>query len=302
MKKLLAAVMMSSVACAVIGAPPSSVLQAQLRQDPTGEGSFHRLGMFRQLGQSTDYLEKITEALEFQPHANTMYFATDNIFNTPADTESGTQLAEFLGASLKANFTDQLNLNTSYDYSFFRYQRDEQASNDFDTSTVRQQLNYEIMPLETLSVGTPLSWQYSRVAPPGGGDAFAKTWTFGASLELNWYPASWAFPSFSYNYFTTDPEAGSGKNKHDLNLGVTFRPIRDTKLYVIPSVQYTIEDFKSSSRQDDSWTPTMTVSWTPLDFLAIDAVVSYTDSRSTDDESEFNAWSETLFVRLFKRW
>jgi len=71
---------------------------------------------------------------------------------------------------------------------------------------------------------------------------------------------------------------------------------------VIPSVQYSHEDFREGGRKDDAWTPTLTLSWSPLKFLAFDAVASYTDSSSNIKGSSFDAVTTTVFARLFLNW
>jgi hypothetical protein len=280
-----------------------SVLEAIGRQDFTGQGTFHRIGMLRQQEESRGLLERVRENLSVQARANTMFFFSDNIFNTPDNTVSDGQSAEFLGTSLRAEFSEQLRLNTALDAAFFRHHKGENSGNDFDTRSFRQQLSWERFIMNNkASIGLPLSWQYSEVYGAGSGNALAETWTYGSALELSWFPNSRVFPSASYNYSVSDPKNGSGKHKHDLNLGVTLIPFPGERLFIIPSVQYSYEEFKNSEREDQAWTPTLTVSWTPLRFFAIDAVTSYTESTSNEDSSEFDAVTGTLFARLFWNW
>jgi hypothetical protein len=289
--------------CAVAQPFSPSALEAIGRQDPTGSGTFHRIGMLREQENTVSRFEQLTEKLSGQVRANTMLFASDNIFNTPNNKESDSQLAEFIGTNVRVAFSDELKLNTSYDAAFFRHNKKANSGNDFDTSTFRQQLAYERFIFDNkASVGIPLSWQYSEVYRAGGGDPLARTWTYSSGVELSWFPNSRVFPSFSYNYFLSDPKAGAGKNKHDFNLGVTLIPFPGKRLYVIPSIQYSYEDFKKSGRTDKAWTPTLTTSWSPLTFFALDAVGSYTDSASNVGTAEFDAFTATLFARLFWNW
>lgn len=281
----------------------SAELEAIGRQDLTGQGTFHRIGLMRLQEETVAFLGEIKERFSGRVRANTMLFASDNLFNTPDNEESGGQLAEFVGASAKFAFTGALKLNTSYDAAFFRHTDDENEESDFDTRTFRQQLNYELSFLDDkLSVDLPLSWQHSEVFAAGDSDALAKIWTYGAGVEVSWFPNSHVLPSFSYNYFLSDPKIGAGKHKHDFNVGVTFVPLTGTKLFITPSVQYSVEDFKESDREDTAWTPTLAVSWEPLKFFAIDAVGSYTDSDSSEEFARFDALTGTLFARLFWKW
>jgi hypothetical protein len=301
MKYLL--VLLLAFPLCVTAQPSAAALEAIGRQDPTGGGTFHRIGMLREQANTVARFEQLTEKLSGQVRANTMLFASDNIFNTPANEESDGQLAEFLGANVRVGFTEELKLNTSYDAAFFRHNKDANSGSDFDTSTFRQQLTYERFILDNkASVGVPLSWQYSEVFEAGGGDRLARTWTYSGGVELSWFPNSRVFPSFSYVYFWSDPQAGAGKHKHDFNLGVTLVPLAGKRFYIIPSVQYSYEDFKKSTRTDKAWTPTLTTSWSPLSFFAVDAVASYTDSASNDAAAEFDAFTGTLFARLFWNW
>lgn len=283
--------------------PSSAALEALARQDLTGQGTFHRIGLMRLQEDTAAVLGKIQERLSGQVRANTMLFASDNIFNTPDAEVADEQLAEFVGASVKAKLSEALSLNTSYDFAFFRHNNDANNGSDFDTRTFRQQLGYETSILKgKVSVGIPLTWQHSQVFAAGESAALAKTWTYGTGVELTWFYSSRVLPTFSYNYFLTDPKVGAGKNKHDFNLGVTFIPLPGKRLFISPSLQYSHEDFKKSARTDDAWTPTISVSWGPLSFLAFDAVASYTDSESSNAAAEFEAFTSTLFARLFWKW
>jgi hypothetical protein len=287
----------------LLAQPASSVLEAIGRQDPTGQGSFHRIGLLRQQEDSVSLLGKIKERVSGQVRANTMLFASDNIFNTPDNPEADEQIAEFIGASVKVAFTDALKLDTRYDAAFFRHRDDKNSGNDFDTRTFRQQLAYDVSVLGGKgSVSVPLSWQFSEVFGAGDSDALARTWTYGSGLEFTWFKSARVLPTVSYNYFLSDPKVGNGKHKHDVNLGVTFIPLAGTKLFLTPSVQYSYEVFKGSDRTDQAWTPTLSASWEPLKFFAMDAVVSYTDSTSDVATAEFEAVAGTLFARLFWKW
>ena len=91
-------------------APPrTALIESYRRQDPTGRGSFHRFGMFRELenslaaeaGLATEptqeekagWKQSLGEILSMQFRANSMFFASDNIFNTEEDEITDTQLA-----------------------------------------------------------------------------------------------------------------------------------------------------------------------------------------------------------------
>lgn len=294
------------------------------RQDPTGEGSFHRLGMFRSQKKAIDdamglassddavvesdskspsSVVKFTDNLSGQLRANTMLFASNNIFNTETNRVDDGQLAEFFGASINWAFTEHLSFNSTYDAAAFFHGKGENSAGDFTTSTFRQQLAYERFFLNNkASFSLPVSWQYSDVFSGLGGSRLVGTYTYATGVELSAFPTSWFIPSASYTYLYSDPDVGSGKHKHDFNLGATFIPIKDVPFFVIPSVQFSHEEFMEGGRKDDAWTPTVTLSWSPLKYLAFDAVASYTDSSSNLSGSSFEVMTTTVFARLFMNW
>lgn len=304
-------------------APRVNVIESYRRQDPTGLGSFHRSGLFRELGNSLSaaagerepteaekkgWYQSFGDVLSMQFRANTMFFASDNIFNTEEDEISDTQLAQFVGVSIDAQFNEHWKLANSFDQAWFWHGKGANSANDFFTSTVRQQLNYErLLFNDKVSMTIPLSWQFSRLYNRSTGNRTLDTFSYGAATEFSWFLKSWMIPTFAYQYSYQDSGSPAGpvadKHKHDFNLGLTLIPFEGKKFYIIPSVQYSHEDFiDAGGRRDNAWTPTLTVSWQPLDFLAVDAVGSYTDSDSTLAGSNFDALTGTVFLRLFYNW
>lgn len=306
-------------------APRINIIESYRRQDPTGLGTFHRLGLFRELNNSNSlaaaagerepteaekkgWYQSYGEVFSMQFRANTMFFASDNIFNTEEDEITDTQLAQFLGVSLDAQFNENWKLTNSFDQAWFWHGKGANSANDFFTSTVRQALSYErLLFNDKVSLTVPLSWQFSRLYNRSTGNRTLDSYTYGLATEFSWFLKSWLIPTFSYQYSYIDSGSPTGfvadKHKHDLNLGFTFIPFEGKKFFVIPSVQYTNEQFTDAGgRRDNAWTPTLTMSWQPLDYLAVDAVGSYTDSDSTIAGSNFDALTGTVFVRLFYNW
>lgn len=306
-------------------APRVNIIESYRRQDPTGLGSFHRFGLFRELGNSNSlaaaageagpseaekrgWYQSFGEVFSMQFRANTMFFASDNIFNTEEDEITDTQLAEFVGVSIDAQFNDNWKLTNSFDQAWFWHGKGAHSANDFFTSTFRQALSYErLLFNDKVSLTVPLSWQFSRLFNRSTGNRTLDSYTYGLATEFSWFLKSWMIPTFSYQYSYIDSGSPAGfvadKNKHDFNLGLTFIPFEGKRFFIIPSVQYSHEEFiDAGGRRDNAWTPTLTVSWQPLDYLAVDAVGSYTDSDSTIAGSNFDALTGTVFVRLFYNW
>lgn len=320
---LLAATVLGTEFASAQAPPRLSVIESYRRQDATGQGSFHRRGLFRELDNSlsaaaglnnepspTDqsrWTQSLGEVLSMQFRANSMLFSSDNIFNTEEDEQTDTQFAQFLGVSLDAQFNEHWKLTNSYDHAWFIHGKAENSANDFITSTFRQALSYErFLFNDKVNLTVPLSWQFSRLFNRSTGARTLDTYTYGLATEFSWFLKSWLIPTLSYQYSYNDSGSPLGpvpdKHKHDFNLGMTFIPLEGKKLFIIPSVQYSHEQFFGTVRRDNAWTPTLTVSWQPLDYLAVDAVGSYTDSDSTLTGSNFDALTGTLFLRLFFNW
>lgn len=305
---------------------PQTVINSYRRQDWTGKGTYHRLGLFReqdnavsqfyesgkavtegeeaavQPAESPSLWETLRGFLSLDAHSNTMLFTSSNILNTNRRAISDSQIADFLGAGLDATY-GSFKLSTGFDQSWFRFQ--DLAENDFNVTTVRQGLSYAKFLFDN-AAGVTLtpSWQYSVLHSRETSDEILNPWTYGINNEIGWFPARWAIGTFSYDFGYQDAHSPSGakdKYKHDFNAGLTLIPISDLKLYVSPSVQFSLEDYAGGGRPDEAWTPTLALTFQPLGFLAVDAVGSYTDSRSDVEGASFTTWTGTLFVRLFYR-
>ncbi len=328
-----------------------SAIESYRRQDWTGKGTYHRLGLIREQDRavssleeeeqtvqegvasaeaevtasglsssaraadgkktvtepeaSPGFLEVLNEYVSLQGRANSMFFGSSNILNTEDDPIQAGQFAQFLGASIDLTFRDW-KLATSYDYAWFRFYDRSLSDGDFNTSTIRQALSYEKFFFNNkVSYTFQPNWQYTSLLNRATGSQFFQQWSYGVGNEFAWFPFPWLIPTFSYNFSYLDadvPLAVADKFKNDFNLGVTFIPIKDFRLFISPSVQFSAESNVGVQRVDTSWTPTLAVTIQPLDFLAADFVGSYTDSRSTLDGASFTALTGTILVRAFFRW
>jgi hypothetical protein len=328
-----------------------SAIESYRRQDWTGKGTYHRLGLIREQDRaiqsleteeqtvqedmapaeaevnasglsstarggdgkktitetdaSEGFLSVLNEYLSVQGRANSMFFGSSNILNTQNDPIQAGQFAEFLGASVDLTFREW-KLATSYDYAWFRFYDPSLSAGDFNTSTIRQALSYEKLFFNNkMSYTFQPSWQYTSLLNRASGEQFFQQWTYGLGNEFAFFPTPWMIPTFSYNFAYLDadvPLAVADKFKNDFNLGVTFIPIKDFRLFISPSVQFSAESNVGVKRIDTSWTPTLAITIQPLDFLAADFVGSYTDSRSTLDGASFTALTGTILVRAFFRW
>ena len=301
-----------------------SAIESYRRQDWTGRGSFHRIGMLDSqeqsiglaldaslLNQSAEPAAEvvaetaINKMLTLQVNAKSMFFGSDNIFNTETAAQANGQYAQFVGVALDAQFDEHWKLSTTFDQAWFYHLKNENAAADFRTSTVRQVLSYDRFILNNkASISIPLNWQYSDLYNRQTGDRTLSAWQFGTGVDFAWFAKSWLIPTFGYAYSYQDasgPSNPAEKHKHDFNLGMTFIPIKDKRLFISPSVQYSRENF-SDDRHDSAWTPTLTASLQPLKWLAVDLVSSYTDSRSDAAGSSFDAFTNTAFIRLFWNW
>lgn len=316
-----------------------SAVESYRRQDWTGQGTYHRLGLIREQNRALSGLEEevslsatgisstvdsyepkktldeptkaagfldvINQYVSLQGRANSMFFGSSNILNTENDPIQGGQFAQFLGASIDLEY-NEWKFATSYDYAWFRFYDRALAEGDFNTSTFRQALSYEKFFLNNKASYTfQPNWQYSSLVNRASGKQFFQQINYGLNNEFAFFPTPWMIPTFSYNFSYLDadvPLQVADKYKHDFNLGVTFIPIQDFRLFISPSVQFSTESNVGITRVDNSWTPTLAVTIQPLDFLAADFVGSYTDSQSSLEGSSFTALTGTILIRAFYRW
>ncbi len=312
--------------------PPTNSFQAIIdsyrRQDWTGSGPYHRPGMYREqrdavrqykqlatAGQKpredTDpnsepeaseppsWLKELREHVSFEGHGNVQYFRSDNIFNTETAPVTDTQWGYFVGAGVDLNL-GAFQLATTYDQSWYRY--DHYRGADYNVGSVRQGLGYG-HPFLDGAVGVNLTpyWQYSELRNAQTGVRFCEQLSYGMNNQIAWYPTRWLIATFSYNFAFEEAQGSEAPDKlrQDFNLGCTLIPIKGVNLYFSPSVQFSHEAVQGGSRRDNSWTPTASLTYQPLSFLAVDASVSYTDSQSNTQGDSFNALAGTVFVRLF---
>lgn len=295
----------------------SNIIQSRLRLLPKGRGTFQRSGILGELeddqtiaaasGMHQGLYETLNQVLSMQFRTSSMFSTSDNIFNTQDDPQYDTQYAQFAGISLDAQFNEQWSFSNAFDEAWYYYGRADNASEDFVSSTFRQILNYERLFFEKkLDMNLPLSWEFSRLFNRATGARTLDTYTYRAAAEFSWLYKSWLAPAWSYEYFYQDSGSPTDfvpdKHKHNLNLGVTFTPFKGRKFYITPSIQYSIEQFIHVVRTDKIWTPTLTVSWQPLKYLAFDVIGSYTHSASTQEDSSYKVLSTTVFARLFFDW
>lgn len=312
-----------------------SAIESYRRQDWTGRGTYHRLGIFReQENTQKNSAETVTASgvsvettatdsrknvvpevspeasggfdLSIEAHANTMLFRSDNILNTELDPIPGSQFAEFLGTSIDLKF-GSWTLTTGFDQAFFRFlRRGSLTTGDFNTSTIREQLSYEkFLYNNKVSMTISPVWQYTKLTNRGTGKGFFEQANYGLNQEFSWFAADWLIPTFSYNFSYLDadpPDEIADKTKHDFNLGLTIIPMKGTQFFISPSVQFSTESNIGVDRRDNAWTPTLSLTYQPCSFLAADLVGSYTDSDSTQSDSSFTALTGTFFVRAFFRW
>ena len=298
----------------------SSRIESFRRQLLRGRGYYQRLGMVGELesqsiaaatGESPskfgEWYQTLSEVLSMQFRANTMFFASDNIFNTQEDKVRDTQYAQFAGVSLDAQFNKHWSFSNSYDEAWFYYGKADNAVNHYTSSTFAQTLTYERQLFHNKATLTlPFSWGFTRLFDRATGAHTLDTYTYAGSVDLSWLLKDWCIPDFSYMYNYMDSGSTTGpvpdKHRHIFNLGITFVPLKGRKFYLTPSLQYYQEQFIGVDRKDNAWSPTMTVSWQPLKNLAFDVIGNYTDSKSTLEDSGYKVLNGTLFMRLFFDW
>jgi hypothetical protein len=291
----------------------SNILQSRLRLLPRGRGTFQSAGqqdrqsITAAAGLNRSWYERLSDVFSMQFRTTSMYSYADNIFNTQTDAQSDSQYAQFAGISLDAQFDAHWSLSNTFDEAWYYYGRADNASQDFIASTFSQMLSYERTFFDRkLDVNLPLSWSFSRLFDRATSARTLDSYTYRAATEFTWLLRPWITPAWSYEYYYQTSGSPTdfvpNKHKHNFNLGVTFTPFKGSKFYITPSVQYSMEQFIHLVRTDKMWTPAMTVSWQPLNYLAFDLIGSYTNSRSTQDGASYKVTPGTLFMRLFFDW
>ena len=290
----------------------SNILQSRLRLLP--RISFQRSGGGGvEADQSVasaaglGWREKLSHILSMQIRTSSMFSVTNNVFNTQEDAQTDTQYAQFAGISLDADCNEHWTLSNTFDESWFYYGRADNASEDFISSTFGQMLSYDRTFFNgKLDVNLPLSWSFSRLFNRATNTRTLDSYTYRAAAEFSWQCRPWFTPFWSYEYFYQDNGSPTDivpdKHKHNLNLGVTLTPFQGKKFYIIPSVQYSVEQFIHVVRTDKIWTPSLTVTWQPLKYFAFDVIASYTRSASSQENSSYKVFSGTVFARLFFDW
>lgn len=292
-----------------------NIIQSRLRQLPRLRAAQQRSSLSDEesesitaaAGLNRSWYEILSDMLSMQVRTSTMYSLSNNVFNTQDGAQTDSQYAQTAGISLNAEFDEHWTLSNTFDQAWFYYGRADNANQDFITSTVGQMISYDRTYFDKkLELNLPLSWGFSRMFTRSTGARTLDTYTYRAATEFTWYCRSWFTPAWSYEYYYQDNGSPTGfvpdQHRHNLNLGATFTPFKGYKLFFVPSLQYSIEQFIHLVRTDKVWTPAMTVTWQPLKYLAFDLIGSYTNSRSTQDGSSYKVFTGSLYARLFFDW
>lgn len=258
-------------------------------------------------GMGRSWYEILGDMLSMQFRSSSMYSIANNVFNTQEDAQTDSLYAQFAGLSLDADFDEHWTLSSTFDQAWFYYGRAANASQDFTTSTFGQMLSYERTFFDKkLDLNLPLSWGFSRMFNRATGAHTLDTYTYRAAAEFTWACRPWFTPAWSYEYYYQDNGSPSDfvpdQHRHNINLGATFTPYKGRKLYLTPSMQYSVEQFIHIVRTDRIWTPAMTVTWQPLKYLAFDVIGSYTRSRSSQEDSSYRVFTGALYARVFFDW
>jgi len=295
----------------------SNIIQSRLRLLSRMRSTHERLGNLADSGENQSisaaagegksWYAALSNMLSMQLRTSSMYSLSNNVFNTQDDAQTDSQYAQVAGISLDAALNEHWTFSNTFDQSWFYYGRADNATQDFISSSFSQMLSYDRSFFDKkLDLNLPLSWEFSRLFNRATGTRTLDSYTYRAATEFTWLYKPWLTPTWSYEYLYQNNGSPTdfvpNKHKQNFNLGLTFTPFKGHKLYLTPSVQYSIEQFIHVVRTDRIWTPTMTATWQPLKYLAFDVIGSYTNSKSTQDGSSYKAFIGTVYARLFFDW
>jgi hypothetical protein len=189
------------------------------------------------------------------------------------------------------NFTPRL----TFEQNFFRYTRFSRL--DFDSQTLQLDLKFDLNRSQTWFVDA--SYGVSRLYSPRG--SAGEFYRYGlANVNLNYFQplahmplyALWSLGVYSRH---GDP-SGFDRFAPYLSSAILFRPCEQIQIsgYIRPEGQFYTNDPTASSRSDFNLSLGSAVSWTPNQYVAIGASVSFVGNYSDTGGRSYNVFSPSI--------
>ena len=202
-----------------------------------------------------------------------------------------------IGASFVPYATRNFTPRLTFDQSSFRYRDFGQL--DFDSQNLQLDLKYDLNRNDTWFVNA--SYAVARLyAPRSSGDEFYRYGFLNASithlLQLGTAPINLGITGGAY-WRHGDPSLSDRVSGY-LNLLAIYN-LRETiqvSGFLRPEVQHYTHDASGSSRQDFNVAVGATLSWTPKDYLALAATVTYIGNFSTVGERRYDVVTPGLIL------
>lgn len=302
------------------GKVPELVIESCRRWDTTGNGPPSQQGLYEIVKESTeelgkplttepaastsDFADEFHKYVSVEGRASLMWMGSDNMFNTRDSRTSDSLYALFTGASLDLSF-EEFVLANRYDRAFYRYQRT--AFYDFNSDTVGSSLSRTFWFLDNKLSFTPqMGWEYSEFRLRAGDVMFFRQHAWSTGGLVSYAAADWVSVNLNTTYAFQDVITNDSTDKHkvDVGLSASFTPWKDIPLNFTPSFQFSRENFRITPQENSTYTSSVTASWTPLSFLALDLTGSHSANNASgaDVQASYEAMSVTAMLRAFYRW
>jgi len=237
-----------------------------------------------------------------QPRPKMFIFSTSQSLNYSSNAflvRDGEQSDFFWNGRVAASFvpyaTRDFTPRLTFDQSSFRYRDFGQL--DFDSQSLQLDLKYDLNRNDTWFVNG--SYALARLyAPRSSGGEFYRYGFLDASithlLQLGPAPINLGITGGAY-WRHGDPSLSDRVSGY-LNLLAVSSICQTVQLsgFARPEVQHYTHDPSGSSRQDFNVTVGATLSWTPNEYVAFAATVSYTGNFSTVGERSYDLVTPSL--------
>lgn len=239
-----------------------------------------------------------------QPRPKMFTFSTGQSLNYSSNAffvRDGEQSDYFWNGRLGASFVPfasrDFTPRLTFDQSWFRYQDFGQL--DFDSQSLQLDLKYDLNRNDTWFVNA--SYSVARLyAPRSSGDDFYRYGFLNASithlLQLGTAPINLGITGGAY-WRHGDPSLSDRVSGY-LNLLAIYN-LRETiqvSGFVRPEAQHYTHDASGASREDFNVAVGATLSWTPKDYLALAATVTYIGNFSTIGERRYDVVTAGLIL------
>jgi hypothetical protein len=231
-------------------------------------------------------------------------FGTLQSFNYTTNaflTQSNERDAFFWNGRLFASFvpysTRDFTPRLTFTQDFFRYTRF--STLDFDSQTLQLDLKFDLNKSDTWFVGA--SYLVSRLYSPRG--SAGEFYRYGlANVNINYDQPLGDLPLYAFwsaGFYSRQGDPSSfDRIAPYINSSLVYRPINSLQIsgFIHPELQFYTNDPHDSSRKDFNLSIGSAVSWTPSDYFALGASVTFVGNYSDEGGASYNVFSPSVAV------